>query len=432
MAKEKTLNIKIPYTPRPLQQELHGLIDGARFNVVVCHRRFGKTVCAINQLIKRAILEPKERPRLAYIAPPRVQAKLVAWDYLKHYCATIPGMQYNETELRADFKNGARVQLLGAENPSSLRGIYLDFCVIDEVADCPESLFPEIIRPALSDRKGSCLFIGTPRGHNFFYDLWETAESTEGWDRSIYRASETGIVDEDELAAARATMTEDQFNQEFECSWQANVPGAVFGKELQGADDDGRISEVPYDPSFPVETSWDIGMHDYTSVWFYQRVGRSVHFIDYYHARGEGLPHYVSMLQERDYVYARHHGPHDLEVRELSSGKTRREVAYELGLIFRIVPRIPIHDGIHAARLLIPMCWFDRAKCREGLEALRYYHYAYDERTRRFRDKPVHTWASHAADSFRYAAIAIDKFDDRRGAPQVVADNSYNPFEASL
>lgn len=248
----------------------------------------------------------------------------------------------------------------------------------------------------------------------------------------MYKASETGIVDSDELEAAAATMSEDQFNQEFECSWVANVPGSVFGKELQKANDDGRITEVPYDPSAPVETSFDIGMHDYTSVWFYQRVGRSVHFIDYYQNRGEGLPHYVQMLRERDYVYSRHNGPHDLEVREIGSGKTRREVAYDLGLTFRIVPRIPVHDGIHAARMLIPMAYFDQERCREGLEALRYYHYAYDERSRRFRDKPVHSWASHAADSFRYASIAIEKFDDRTRAPQVTADNNYNPLEVAL
>lgn len=432
MAKEKTLNIEIPYTPRPLQKELHELIDKNRFNVVSCHRRFGKTCAAINHLVKRAILEPKDRPRLAYIAPTRVQAKMVAWDYLKHYCSTIPGMTYNETELRADFKNGARIQLLGSENPSSLRGIYLDMCVIDEVADCPESLFPEVIRPALSDRKGSCLFIGTPKGHNNFFDLYEAAETTPGWGRAMYRASETGIVDEDELAAARATMTEDQFQQEFECSWVANVPGSVWGKELQKADDDGRITEVPYDPSYPVETYWDIGVHDYTAIWFVQRVGRSYHFIDYYQSRGEGLPHYVQHLQSLDYVYSRHFGPHDLSVTEFSSGKSRLDVAYEHGLTFRIVPRIPIHDGIHAARLLIPMIWFDRGKCREGIEALRFYHYAYDERTRRFRDKPVHTWASHAADAFRYCAVGLDKFDDKRAAPQMVADNSYNPLEANL
>jgi phage terminase large subunit len=432
MSKNKSVNIEIPYTPRPLQQKLHELIDQHRFTVLVMHRRFGKTVCAINHMIKRAILEPRDRPRLAYIAPTRVQAKLVAWDYLKFYCASIPDVSYNETELRADFPNGARIQLLGAENPSSLRGIYLDFACVDEVADCPESLFPEILRPALSDRKGTCVFLGTPRGHNYFFDLWETAESANGWGRAMYKASETGIVDSDELEAAAATMSEDQYNQEFECSWVANVPGSVFGKELQKANDDGRITEVPYDPSAPVETSFDIGMHDYTSVWFYQRVGRSIHFIDYYQNRGEGLPHYVQMLQERDYVYSRHNGPHDLEVREIGSGKTRREVAYDLGLTFRIVPRIPVHDGIHAARMLIPMAWFDQAKCREGLEALRYYHYAYDERSRRFRDKPVHSWASHAADSFRYASIAIEKFDDRARAPQVTADNNYNPLEVAL
>lgn len=421
--------IRIDYTPRPLQVELHKMLDQHRFTVLVMHRRFGKTVCAINHLLKRAILEPKKNPRLAYIAPTYRQAKNVAWDYLKQFSSAIPGTKYHETELRCDLPNGARISLLGAENPASLRGIYLDMCVMDEVADMPESIFPEVIRPALSDRKGSCAFIGTPKGHNYFFDLWEAAASTEGWARQMYKASETKIVDEDELVAARATMTDDQYAQEFECSWVANVPGAVFGKELQDADDKERITKVPHDPRYRVDTFWDIGMHDYTAIWFAQTVGRGeVHVIDYYENRGEGLPHYVRHLNSLDYTYGHHYGPHDLEVREVGSGKSRRETAYDLGLNFRVVPRLPVEDGIHAARLLIPRCYFDRDNCRHGLESLRHYHRAYNERTRTFRDNPVHDWSSHAADAFRYMAVGMETRTIEGRPPQAFAQNTYDPF----
>ena len=422
--------IQIDYTPRPLQQELHQMLDANRFNVLVCHRRFGKTVCAINHLLKRAIEEQKPNPRLAYVAPTYRQAKNVAWDYLKQFSERIPGTRYHETELRCDLPNGARISLLGAENPNSLRGIYLDFAVMDEVADMPANIFPEVIRPALSDRKGSAAFIGTPQGHNYFHDLWEAAATTKGWQRKIYKASETGIVDDDELEAAKATMTEDQYNQEFECSWVANVPGSVYGKELQDADDAGRITSVPHIGDHRVDTYWDLGMHDYTAIWFVQNVGRGdIHVIDYYQNQGEGLPHYARVMDEKNYLYGNHYGPHDLEVRELGTGKSRREAAHGLGINFRTVPRLPIEDGIHAARLLIPRVYFDRDNCREGLEALRHYHRAYNERTRQFRDKPVHDWSSHAADAFRTAAIGLQNSTTRSRAPQQSAVMDYNPYE---
>ena len=421
--------IQIDYTPRPLQQELHQMLDANRFNVLVCHRRFGKTVCAINHLLKRAIEEQKPNPRLAYVAPTYRQAKNVAWDYLKQFSEKIPGTRYHETELRCDLPNGARISLLGAENPNSLRGIYLDFAVMDEVADMPANIFPEVIRPALSDRKGSAAFIGTPQGHNYFHDLWEAAATTKGWQRKIYKASETGIVDDDELEAAKATMTEDQYNQEFECSWVANVPGSVYGKELQDADDAGRITSVPHIGDHRVDTYWDLGMHDYTAIWFVQNVGRGdIHVIDYYQNQGEGLPHYARVMDEKNYLYGNHYGPHDLEVRELGTGKSRREAAHGLGINFRTVPRLPIEDGIHAARLLIPRVYFDRDNCREGLEALRHYHRAYNERTRQFRDKPVHDWSSHAADAFRTAAIGLQNSTTRSRAPQQSAVMDYDPY----
>ena len=207
---------------------------------------------------------------------------------------------FHETELRADLPNGARIQLLGAENPDSLRGIYLDMAVLDEMADMPESLFPEVIRPALSDRKGKCVFIGTPRGHNAFYELFCDAETQDDWHTALFKASETGILDEEELEAAQAMMTPDQFAQEFECSWVANVPGSVFGKELQEAQEKGRIASVPYDPTCKVDTWWDLGVGDSTVVWFTQSVGRAVHVIDFYENRGEGLPHYAKMLSEKN------------------------------------------------------------------------------------------------------------------------------------
>lgn len=426
------MQIEIPYAPRPLQAELHNQLSSKRWGVVVCHRRFGKTVMAINHLLRDAILTPKPNPRFAYIAPTYRQAKAVAWDYLKQFAGAVPMVRFHETELRADLPNGARIQLLGAENPDSLRGIYLDGSVLDEMADMPESLFPEIIRPALSDRKGWALFIGTPRGHNAFYELYTAAEGQSEWHTAIYRASETGILDDEELEAARLVMSPDQFQQEYECSWVANVPGAVYGKELQEAHEKGRIGSVPYDPTVKVDTWWDLGVGDSTVIWFTQSVGRAVHVIDFYENRGEGLPHYAKLLQEKDYLYGTHNAPHDIEVRELGSGKSRREVAWDLGINFRVVPKLPLEDGIHAAQMLIPRCWFDKTLCGPGLEALRHYHRAYNERLRSFRNTPVHDWSSHAADAFRYLSVGIKETRSFDRPPQAFADSAYNPLGVSL
>ena len=439
MANKKNIQeIEIPYTPRPLQLELHTMLDKYRFNVLVMHRRFGKTVCVINHLLRAAIMETKPNGRYAYISPSYRQSKSIAWDYLKTFAAKIPNTRFHETELRCDLPNGSRITLLGAENPASLRGIYLDFCAMDEVSQMPASIFPEVIRPALSDRKGSCVFIGTPHGtQNYFYDLWDTAAATEGWNRCMYKASETNLIDEEELAAARATMSIDQYNQEFETSWVANIQGSIYGKEIQAIDERGQICEVPYDPALKVSTFWDIGFHDSTSIFFAQVTrGGAVHVIDHYEASGEAFPFYAKMLQEKadeyDWQYAHHYGPHDLAVTELGTGKTRIEAAQELGIRFRIVPRLSIEDGIHALRLLLPRCYFDRAKLRRALEALRHHHRKWDEKARTLKSKPVKDFSSHAADAARYMAVALQEDYDSKQAPQAFADSTYNPFEARI
>ena len=159
-------------------------------------------------------------------------------------------------------------------------------------------------------------------------------------------------------------------------------------------------------------------------------MGRAVHVIDFYENRNEGLPHYCHVLNAKGYLYGTHNAPHDIEVRELGSGKSRRETAYDLGLNFRVVPKLPLEDGIHAAQMIIPRCWFDRDACKVGLEALRQYHRAYNERLRSFRSSPVHDWSSHAADAWRYFAVGLRESRDNGRPPQVMAVTAYDPFAA--
>jgi len=427
------VDVKIPYKPRPLQKDMHKELR--RWNVLVMHRRFGKTVWAVNQLIKTCLTCPLPRPRTAFVAPTFTQAKRIAWDYVKHYASPIPGVQFNETELRCDFPNGGRLMLLSAENPDALRGIYLDECIFDEFGMQNPRVWGEVVRPALSDRQGSACFLGTPAGHNHFYELLETAKSqieegSEDWFYKICKASETEIVREDELKAARAQMTPEQYDQEYECSFTAAIIGAYYGKLLADADDQGRISRVPYDPTLPVHTAWDLGINDSTAIWFAQTFpGGAVNVIDYYESSGVGLNHYADVLNKKDYTYGDHLAPHDIEVRELGSGKSRLETAYSLGIKFRVIPRMKVADGINAARMLVPKCYFDRDKCDTGLDMLRQYRQEWDERKKVFRDHPRHDFTSHAADAFRYLATGLENRQRMVRPPQQMAVNEYNPFQ---
>lgn len=397
--------ISTGYAPRPMQARIHDRLE--RFNVLVCHRRFGKTVLAVNELIHGAMSCRRERPRLAYIAPLYRQAKQVAWDYLKHYAGPIPRVRFHEAELRADFPDGARIQLLGADNPDALRGIYLDGVVFDEYAHMPPTVWPQVIRPALADREGWAIFIGTPQGRNVFHALYERARANPGWHAAIHRASETGIVPEAELAAARRDMSEEEYAQEFECSFDAAIAGAYYGRLIAHAERDGRVARVPWDPAVPVHTAWDLGIGDSTAIWFLQQAGREVRWIDYYEASGAGLDHYAKMLGEKPYVYGDHLVPHDARARELGTGRTRVETLARLGVRARVVARHNVDDGINAVRMLIPRSWFDAEKCKRGLEALRQYRRAWDERGGLFQPRPLHDWTSHAADAARYAAMGL-------------------------
>ena len=400
------MEVVIDYAPRPQQRVIHAALDAHRFAAVVCHRRFGKTVLAINQLQKCALTCKKPRPRFAYIAPTYRQGKAVAWDYMKHYAAPIPQTAVNESELRIDYPNGGQVRIYGADNPDALRGLYFDGVVLDEFGLMQPNVFSEVIRPLLSDRQGWALFIGTPNGKNQFYDITRTAQTEPGWFFAEHKASQTQLIDAKELAAARAVMTQDEYDQEYECSFEASVKGAVFARELQKAREDGRVGRVPYDPAMLVDTWWDLGVGDATAIWFVQSSpSGEIRLIDYHEASGEGLPYYAGVLQRKGYAYGQHIGPHDIEVRELGTGHSRLEIARGLGLNFTVSPRLLLEDGISAVRTLLPRCWFDAVKCGPGIECLQHYKWDYNTRIHEFKPVPVHDWASHGADAFRYGAI---------------------------
>lgn len=402
---------QIPYRPRPLQREVGRLMRLHRFGVLVCHRRFGKTVLAVNMNQQAATMCERPRPRAAYIGPTYRQAKSNAWDYMEEYARPIPAVTFNQSELRVDYPNGGQCRIYGADNPDSLRGIYLDRATLDEYGLHQPKTFSEVIGPTLVDRGGSALFLGTPNGKNQFYEITQHARAEEAdgnpdWFFREYKASMTGLLDPTYLAAAKATMTADEYAQEFECSFEASVKGAIFAKEIEAARAAGRVTTVPYDPILPVDTDWDLGVGDSTAIWFSQSLrSGELRLIDYYEASGEGLPHYAQVLASKGYVYGAHWAPHDIQVREFASGRSRLEVARSLGISFAVAPNLPIEEGIHAARMLFPRCWFDATRCAAGLEALQHYRRDYNQRLNEFKATPVHDWASHGSDAWRYLAV---------------------------
>ncbi len=408
------MEVVINYAPRPLQTAMHVALEQHRMAVAVCHRAFGKTTLAINHLQKAALTCRQPRPRYAYIAPTFTQGKSIAWDYMRDFSVDIPGRRVNESELRIDYPNGGQVRIYGADNPDRLRGLHLDGAVLDEFGLMPPRTYSEVVGPALRSRQGWAFFIGTPNGKNEFYKMAQQAKADPEWYYVEYKASQTGILSKDELARARAAMTADEYAQEYECSFEASVKGAIYSEEMLRAYQEGRITQVPYTPALGVDTDWDLGVDDATAIWFSQAVRGSgeIRIIDYLEATGKGLNFYKRALDEKPYTYRDHWAPHDIQVRELTSGQSRLDTARALGLNFQIAPRIQnVAERIHATRMILPRCYFDGIRCQVGIEALQGYRWKMPTINQTGQQLPIHDWASHGADAF--GAMALRFFDEK-------------------
>ncbi len=431
MSEAATQRITTGYEPRPLQADLHSKLK--RFNVLVIHRRFGKTVFCINEMIDQGLRNPKKNPQYAYFAPFYGQAKRVAWDYLKDYTKSLPGVTVNEADLRVEIPRPAsndkiRFMLLGADNPGAIRGIYLDGAILDEYAEMDPSVWGAVIRPCLSDRLGWAIFIGTPKGQNHFHDVYDKAKLNDMWFTALYKASETGIIDPEELYAAKREMEAEEYEQEFECSFIAALVGSYYGKYMGEAEAEGRICHVPYDPALLVDTYWDLGVGDTTSIWYLQQQGKNYHLIDYTEDSGKGLEFYAREIRSKPYVYGYHTLPHDAAARSMETGRTRQQTLNKLGLKTIIQKRQSVDDGIHAARMILTRCWFDKVKCARGISALKNYERKWDPKNKIFESKPKHNWASNGSDAFRYLALGTREDTSSNPVLPRQAEIEYNIF----
>lgn len=369
-----------------------------------------------------------------HVMPTLKQAKQTAWQMLKDISQCVEGRHPNESELKITYRNGNQVRLMGGDDPDSLRGPALSGLSLDEFSQIPREIFGEVLSKALADHLGYCTFAGTIKGTDQLYQTYEAAKNDPEWfsiwqNIDVSLATEEGptimalqrAMEDDRKLIAQGLMLQSEYDQEWFLSAEAAIKGAFYAFQMREAQQQKRITSVPYDPLLPVDTDWDLGIADSMSIWFSQSLrSGEVRLIDYYEASGEGLPHYIKHLASKPYVYGTHWAPHDIAVRELGTGKSRLETAKALGLNFKVTPNIPVDDGIQAVRLFLAKCWFDEAKCQTGITSLRNYRKAFNSRLNEFTGTPVHDVHSHAADAFRGLAVRHKPPTVQESAPMPV------------
>ena len=416
------MNYELDYKPRKWAEPFHE--SKKRWMIMVLHRRAGKTTAILAHLILDALTTPNSQ--YAYIAPTYKQAKRIAWEIAKQIARPIPGVEKNESDLIIKFPNGSRLMLMGSDNPDAIRGIGLWGGCQDEASQQPSNLFSEIITKCLADHRGYWIFAGTPKGKNEFYRVYEAAQNDKDW-LSVFKTIDDSLknekgetienlrqaLKEDRRLVQQGLMTEDEFNQEWYCSFEAAVKGAYYAKELSLARAKNRITVVPHDKALKVHTVWDLGKGPKMCVGFYQRVGNEPRMIDALEGTGdEALPEMIEKVLKTPYIFGRHFAPHDIKATELATGKTRLATARKLGMEFEVVPMIKEIDGIDKGRLFLSRLWIDKDTCKMPLDALGQFHREWDDNKGAFLEVPAEDWSNHWADVHRYAALVEDKMEN--------------------
>jgi phage terminase large subunit len=407
--------IILPYMfePRDYQLPLWEAFDsGIKRFLLVWHRRAGKDKCCLN-LMARATQE--RVGTYYYFLPTYSQGKKIIWDgmdfegyrFLHHFPKELIESM-NQTEMKIRMTNGSLFQIIGSDNIDSIVGTNPVGVVFSEYSlQDPQAW--DFIRPILSENRGWALFNGTPRGRvNHLHKLYEAVRNNPDWFVNVSGIDVTHALTEEQVQQERESgMDEELIQQEFYCSFEAGMSGAYYYAQMNKMYEEGRITRVPYDPILPVDTWWDIGIGDSTSIIFTQTVrgAREIRIIDYYETSGESLHFFAKLLDEMEYVYGEHIAPHDIEVREMGTGKSRLEIARTLGLNFKVARRLPLDDGIHAVRMMLPLVWIDEKKCARLIDALLNYRKVYDLKMLEYKSRPLHDWSSHPADAMRAGAV---------------------------
>lgn len=433
-ARDQELKPLTPYTPRPYQLPILKALDsGYKRVLAILPRRSGKDITALNYMIRRMYEEPGV---YYYIFPTYSQAKKVIWDsitmegtrVLDYFPDVLTiAMNSQEMKIRVRTRCGSEslFQLVGSDRYDTLMGTNPRGCVFSEYA-LQDPLAFQYLSPILTANGGWALFLSTPRGKNHLYDLRELARKSPDWFLMHINVEDTKHIPMEEIERERreGIMSEDMIQQEYYCSFARGVEGSYYGKYIDTARLEGRIGCVPWQSSLQVHTAWDIGVRDSTCIIFFQMVNQNVHIIDYFEGSKEGLETYVNLIKSKPYTYGKHIAPHDIKVKEWGSGITRIEKAALLGVSFEVADQYSQIDGIEAGRSLFSRLYIDEDKCAPLLNALENYRQEFDIKKRIYKAKPLHNWASHAADCYRYLAVSLPKTRD--GLTALELDKRFN------
>ena len=417
--------IRLPngWRPRPYQLDAWRYLEhGGKHAELIWHRRSGKDEIALH---RTACAAHERVANYWHMLPEYAQARKAIWDAVNPHSGkrrideAFPlalRATTREQEMQIVFKNGSSWQVVGSDSYNRLVGSTPAGVVFSEWA-LANPAARAYLRPILNENGGWQMYITTPRGKNHAYRTFKAAQDIPGAFTQKLSATQTGIFQpgalEAELAAYISDYGEDQgramYEQEYMCSFDAAILGAYYGREMRQAEEQGRIRRVEYDPDLPVHTAWDLGYSDDTSIWWYQVLHGEVRVLEYHGSNGQPFDYYAELVKAKPYKYGNHWFPHDARAKTLASqGKSIEEMArHAFGYpTVRIVPNLSVQDGIQAARAMFPRTYMDAERCDAGIEALSQYQREWDEDKRAFRDKPLHNWTSHAADAFRYLAVA--------------------------
>lgn len=405
------------YRPRTVFKRFHSRRE--RFSIIVAHRRAGKTKAAVADLVLQALATKKPKARYGYVCPFLSQARQNAWEYLVEFASQFPGVDINKSDSKITFQkaNGdyAWIKLYGADNPDALRGTYFDGVVLDEYGDMKPYCYTQIIRGGIAEREGWVLFIGTPKGKNAFYKILERAkkDTTGKWYHCVLKASETKILSLEELANIKEEIDEDEYQQEYECSFDAAIRGSYWGKEINAITAKQQIGLFPWVKAAPVHLAFDLGIgkDDSTAVWFFQAIGEEVRVIRCSEWWQIGMQDILTEIRSYGYKIGDVWLPHDAKSPSLQTGLTMIEQFRKLAQINpKPVPELGLIDGIQAARHCIQYLTFNLADTEEGIVALKAYQKEWDPLRQVFSKKPKHDWASHRADAFRYMCLVLHNY----------------------
>jgi len=415
--------IDLPYNwkLRPYQIPLWSRMEGGcKRAMCFWHRRAGKGATVLHWTVAAMM---QRVGTYWHVLPTYKQGRMILWEGMtgdreapRPFRSFIPReliVRELNDEMTTWLANGSIHRIVGADDVDRLVGSNPIGVVLDEFPLMDPGVW-DFIRPILVENGGWAIFIGTPRGRNHAWRLWQKVQTNPNWFTQLLTVDDTGVVTKEQIQEERASgMSEDKIQQEFYCSFEAPLEGSYFGTQMVAMANEKRITRVPWDANRPVFTAWDLGMGDDTAIWFGQQVNAEVRLIDFHVASGKDMNYYAKVMAEKPYAITEHLVPHDALVREFA-GKSRLELARSLGMRMRVVTKLPKADQINAGRALLSRVWADAEKCDYGLQGLREYRRQRDKHTGDFTDQVHKDWSTHPADAFETLAVGLRREPSKR------------------